>query len=156
MKPTAYLETTVVSYLTAKPARDLLRAAEQEVTREWWGKRSEFELYISQLVIGEASLGDAEAAQRRLTILREIDVLDMTVEAAALAHTLVTLGGLPIKAGADALHIAVAAVHGVDFVVSWNCTHIANARTRGKIEGICRDAGYAPPMLCTPRELLEE
>ena len=156
MKPRTYVESTIVSYLTARPTRDLVRAAEQEITQEWWDNRHTFDLYISQLVLDEAAAGDADAAQRRLAALREVASLDTTDEAIALGRHLLAAGGLPPKAGADALHIAVAAVHGMDYLVSWNCTHIANARTRGKIEGLCRGAGYEPPMLCTPRELMEE
>lgn len=156
MEARTYIETTIVSYLTSRPTRDLVRAAEQEITREWWDGRHRFDLYISQLILDEAAAGDADAAQRRLTALREVSILDTTEEAIALGRYLLDAGGLPPKAGADALHIAVAAVHGLDYLLSWNCTHIANARMRGKIEGLCRGAGYNPPMLCTPRELMEE
>ena len=156
MKPRTYIETTIVSYLTARPARDLVRAAEQEITREWWDGRDAFELYVSQLVLDESAAGDRDAAALRLVALREAAILDTSEEAIALGRHLVAAGGLPAKAAADALHIAVAAVHGLDYLLTWNCTHIANARTRGKIEGLCRAAGYDPPMLCTPMELMEE
>ncbi len=151
-----YIETTIVSYLTARPTRDLVRAAEQQITREWWEGRESFELFASQLVLDEAAAGDADAAARRLITLDEVALLDTSEEAIRLGHHLVAAGGLPTKAGADALHIAVAAVHGLDYLLTWNCTHIANARTRGKIEGLCRGAGYDPPMLCTPMELMED
>jgi hypothetical protein len=156
MKPSTYIETTIVSYLTARPSRDLVRAAEQEITREWWDGRQTFELFISQLVLDEAAAGDADAAALRLTALREAAILDTSEEAVSLGHRLLAAGGLPAKAAAEALHIAIAAVHGLDYLLTWNCTHIANARMRGKIEGICRSAGYDPPMLCTPFELMEE
>lgn len=156
MKPRTYIETTIVSYLTARPSRDLVLAAEQELTHEWWDKRQAFELFISQLVLDEAAAGDADAAALRLTALREATILDTSEEAIALGYRLLAAGGLPAKAAADALHVAVAAVHGLDYLLTWNCTHIANARMRGKIEGICRSAGYDPPMLCTPFELMEE
>jgi predicted nucleic acid-binding protein len=156
VKPRTYIETTIVSYLTARPSRDLVRAAEQEITREWWDNRRIFELFISQLVLDEAAAGDADAAALRLAALQEAAILDTSEEAISLGHRLLAAGGLPAKAVADALHIAVAAVHGLDYLLSWNCTHLANARMRGKIEGICRSAGYDPPMLCTPFELLEE
>jgi PIN domain len=139
-----------------RPARDLVRAAEQEITREWWDAPHAFELYASQLVLDESAAGDTDAAARRLIALREAAILDTSEEAIALGRHLVAAGGLPTKAAADALHIAVAAVHGLDYLLTWNCTHIANARTRGKIEGLCRAAGYDPPMLCTPMELMEE
>lgn len=156
MKSKTYIETTIVSYLTARPTRDLVRAAEQEITREWWDGRAEFDLYISQLVLDEAAAGDVEAAARRLAAVRDTPILDTTDEAIALGRRLVAAGGLPSKAEADALHIAIAAVHGIDYLLTWNCTHIANARMRGKIERLCREAGYDPPMLCTPMELMEE
>lgn len=156
MKPRTYIETTIVSYLTARTTRDLVQAAEQELTQEWWAGRHAFELCASQLVLDEAAAGDAAAAQRRLAALVEVSLLDTTDEAIALGRRLLAAGGLPAKAAADALHIAVAAVHGLDYLLTWNCTHIANARTRGKIEALCRDAGYEPPMLCTPRELRED
>jgi len=156
MKPRTYVETTIVSYLTARPTRDLVRAAEQEITREWWDGRQTFDLYVSQLVLDEAAAGDPDASSRRLVALRDAAILDTTDEAIALGRHLVAAGGLPPKAAADALHIAIAAVHGLDYLLTWNCTHIANARTRGKIEGLCREAGYDPPMLCTPMELMGE
>jgi predicted nucleic acid-binding protein len=156
MKQRVYIETTIVSYLTARPTRDLVRAAEQEMTREWWDLRSAFELYVSQLVLDEAAAGDPDAAQRRLVALREPAILDTTDEAIALGRHLIAAGGLPAKASGDALHIAIAAVHGIDYLLTWNCTHIANAKMRGRIEGLCRGAGFAPPMLCTPMELMEE
>ena len=112
--------------------------------------------YISQLVLDEAAAGDSDAAALRLAALQEVVILDTSEEAIALGYRLLAVGGLPAKAAADALHVAVAAVHGLDYLVTWNCTHIANARMRGKIEGICRSAGYDPPMLCTPFELMEE
>ncbi|MBA3756114.1 MAG: type II toxin-antitoxin system VapC family toxin [Nitrosomonas sp.] len=156
MKPRTYIETTILSYLTARGTRDLVRAAEQEMTREWWDGRHTFDLFISQLVLSEAAAGDTDAAARRLLALQEATILETTEEAIELGRYLITAGGLPSKASADALHIAIATVHGLDYLVSWNCTHIANARTRGKIEALCRQAGYNPAMLCTPMELMEE
>ena len=155
MKPRTYIETTIVSYLTARPSRDLVRAAEQEITREWWDGRQVYELFISQLVLDEAGAGAAEAAALRLHALREAALLDTTEDAISLGRHLLEAGGLPTKAAADALHIAIAAVHGLDYLLTWNCTHIANARMRGKIEGLCRAAGYDPPIICTPLELIE-
>jgi hypothetical protein len=156
MKPTAYIETTIISYLTALPSRDLVLAAHQQVTRDWWSTRDTFELYVSQFVLDEASAGDAAAAGRRTAVLRDLVLLDLTSDATLLAGELVRRGGLPVKAKIDALHIAVASVHGMDYLVSWNCTHIANATMRGRIEGICRGAGFNPPVICTPIELVRE
>jgi predicted nucleic acid-binding protein len=148
-----YIETSVVSYLTAWPSRDLVRAAHQQVTREWWATRASFELHISQFVLDEAAAGDAVAAAERLEALRDLPLLDVTEDVILLATELVAGGGLPAKARVDALHVAVATVHGMDFLLTWNCTHIANAATRGTIEELCRAAGFEPPIICTPLEL---
>jgi predicted nucleic acid-binding protein len=156
MKSRIYLETSVISYLTSWPSRDLVRAGHQETTREWWATRSAFELYISQLVLDEAAAGDASAAAKRLEALRAIPLLELTTEATALGRDLIRDAALPAKAAADALHIALAATHGMDCLVTWNCAHIANATMRPKIEAICRANGFEPPVICTPLELLEE
>ena len=155
MKPKVYLETTIPSYLTARSGRDLVVAANQETTYEWWAScRDNYDLYISQLVSEEASAGDSEAAQKRFEMLRPIVRLDITAQATMLAKELVARIPLPAKARADALHIAVAAVNGMDFLLTWNCAHIANAALRPRIEAICRAAGCEPPVICTPLELL--
>jgi len=153
MGPKAYIETTIVSYLTAWPSRDLIRAAHQQVTHEWWATRGSFECFISQFVLDEAAAGDAEAAAQRLNALQDLALLDVTEDAILLAGELVTGGGLPAKARVDALHVAMAAVHGMDFLLTWNCKHIANAATRSTIEALCRTAGFEPPIICTPLEL---
>ncbi|HTQ40526.1 MAG TPA: type II toxin-antitoxin system VapC family toxin [Pirellulales bacterium] len=156
MKPRVYVETTIVSYLTAWVSRDLVMAANQETTRQWWTERKEhFELYVSQAVIEEATGGDKEAAQRRLEIIEEISILSITDEVKALAKLLVAQVPLAQRAQVDALHIAASAVHGMDYLLTWNCSHIANATLRPKIESICRANGYEPPVICTPQELME-
>lgn len=153
MQPRVYIETTVPSYLTAWPSRDLVRAAHQQITREWWAHRGGFELFPSRLVIQECQAGDAQAAADRLAALANIPLLEPTSEAATLAEALMREVPLPERAAADALHIAVAAVHGVDYLLTWNCTHIANVTLRPRIEAACRAAGYEPPLICTPEEL---
>ncbi len=155
-RPKVYLETTIPSFATAHPSRDLVQAGLQQVTRDWWATRHAYDLYVSQLVLDEASLGDPEAAGRRLKAIQEATVLGTTVEAIELSRELLSRGGLPSKALADAVHIAVAATHGIDYLLTWNCTHIANATTRATIEWICRSDGYEPPVICTPVELVEE
>jgi hypothetical protein len=154
MKPTVYVETTVPSYLTAWPSRDVVRAGEQQVTRDWWERRGEFELRVSSLVLLECGAGDAEAAALRLAALDGIPVLAQTNEAETLADALLREVPLPAKAAADALHIAVAAVHGVAYLLTWNCTHIANATLRPRIEATCRQSGVEPPVICSPKELI--
>ena len=155
-KPRAYVETSIVSYLAARPSRDIVLAAHQAVTREWWASRGDYELYTSQFVLDEAAAGDVKAAKERLSALDEAVLLDVTDDAIGLAEHLVRGGGLPAKARVDALHVAMAAVHGMDFLLTWNCTHIANATLRGRIENICRVAGFEPPVICTPLELPKE
>jgi predicted nucleic acid-binding protein len=156
MKPKVYVETTVISYLTARPSRDVVVLGHQQTTREWWRtRRDRFDLVASQLVLVEASAGDPEAAQERVGVLAELSLLEVTLEAKALARQLVESAAIPAKAAQDALHVAVAVTNGVPYLVTWNCKHLANAALRSKIEETCRAAGYEPVVLCTPEELLE-
>jgi predicted nucleic acid-binding protein len=156
MKPSVYIETTIVSYLTSRPSRDLITAAHQQLTQEWWeNRRGSFELFVSQLVIQESSAGDAAMAKKRLEILDTLTLLSVNQESVDLARALTTKGPLPRKAAADALHIAVATVHGMDYLLTWNCKHIANAQMQTAVGIKCRAAGYEPPVICTPEELLE-
>jgi hypothetical protein len=145
-----------VSYLTARPSRDIVLAAHQQLTLEWWERRARFDLFVSQAVITEASMGDAEAARRRLLAIRSMPVLAVSGEAADLAEYFVDVRAIPRKAAVDALHVAVAVVHGLDYVLTWNCVHIANAVIRNKLEQACRERGYQPPIICTPEELTED
>jgi predicted nucleic acid-binding protein len=155
MKESVYIETTVISYLTAWLSRDLIRAAHQQITQEWWNnRRNDFELFVSEFVIVESSAGDQEAAEKRLQTLDEIPLLDVNVEVEDLAKKLIDEKALPGKAVTDALHIAVAAVHGVNYLLSWNCKHIANAEMQSAIEKVCEENGYKCPKICTPEELL--
>jgi hypothetical protein len=157
MKPKVYLETTIPSYLTARPSRDLVTAAHQQITREWWDtRRHDFDLFVSQMVIDEASAGDPEAAIRRLDVLASQPLLDPQAEGTALAQMLIDHIPLPARAAADALHIAIAVVNGMDYLLTWNYTHIANAALRSRIEAVCRSKGFEVPIICTPEELLEE
>jgi predicted nucleic acid-binding protein len=153
--PTVYIETSIVSYLTARPSRDVVVLGHQEVTREWWNSsRVFFDLRASNLVIQEASAGDAGAAAQRMGLLSTFKLLDVNENALILSEALLKQGSLPAKASADALHIAIAAVHNIQYLLTWNCKHIANAQMRPLIERICRNSGFEPPILCTPEELL--
>ena len=155
-RPAVYLETSVIGYATSRPSWDLVVAGHQQITREWFARRARnYDLYVSQLVAGEAGGGDADAARERSAFLQQIPRLGVTDAAGDLAAKLVASGAVPRKASEDALHIAVATVHGVDYLLTWNCTHIANAAIRSDIEDVCRAHGYEPPVLCTPEELLE-
>ena len=156
MKENIYVETTIPSYLAAWPSRDLVTAAHQQITHLWWRQQREnYNLFISQIVIDEASSGDPDAAKRRLEILEDFPLLDISSETSNFARALLKLVPLPQKAAADALHIAIAVANGMDFLLTWNCTHIANAVLRTKIEKVCRLKGYDPVIICTPEELLE-
>ena len=115
----------------------------------------EYDLFISEVVIGEVGIGDPEMAQHRLELSADLPLLGVTEEAEGLAPLLLKAAGLPPKAATDALHMAVAAVHGMDYLLSWNCRHIANATIRRAIERACRASGYDPPVICTPQELIE-
>ena len=156
MKPRVYLETTIPSYLTAWVSRDLVTAGHQQTTREWWdARRKDFDFFVSQFVIDEAGAGDPDAARRRLEMLVNVPLLDPGPDVHTLAGELMKRVPLPPNAAADSLHIAIATIHGIDYLLTWNCTHIANAALRPRIEGVCRDYGYEPPVICTPEELLK-
>ncbi len=151
-----YIETTIISYLTAWPSRDVVIAGHQQVTREWWDTRgANYELCVSQLVLDEAGAGDVQAAQDRLEVLEAMLVLETKSVALELAKELLRAGALPAKATDDALHIAVAATYSVPYLLTWNCRHIANASMRPVIEDVCKKNGFEPPIICTPDELLE-
>lgn len=156
MKPKIYIETTVVSYLTAYTSRNLIRAAHQQITRKWWEtRRQEFDLFVSETVLQEASGGDPKAAADRLKLVKDIAILKLEPVIVSFAQELMKATPLPKKASVDALHIAIAVFSGMDYLLTWNCTHIANATFRGRIESFCRLRGFEPPVICTPEELLE-
>lgn len=157
MKSRVYIETTIISYLTAWPSPQLIMAAHQEVTRNWWdNERHRFDLFVSEPVIQEASAGDVEAADRRIEAVKGISQLQITNEAGELAKALIRKGRLPAKAGMDALHISIATANGMDYLLTWNCRHIANATLQKSMRAICEDAGYTLPIICTPLELIED
>jgi predicted nucleic acid-binding protein len=155
-KPSIYVETSIVSYLVGwLNQRDLVVAHNQQFTREWWSvRRSAFDTFISPVVIDEASKGEPTLAAQRLKYLADLPVLDVTAAARWLSRELLRSTGIPKKAELDALHIAVAAVNGINYLLTWNCTHIANAVVLPMVYTVCRDAGYEPPLVCTPLELL--
>jgi len=150
-----YLESSIVSYLAALPSRDLIKAARQQITHEWWAaRRHDFEIFVSEVVIEEISQGDSDAVLRRLEAITGIPVLNVTEAAEDLAGFIVDRGGLPAKAIQDALHLGVAAVHGVDYLLTWNCRHLANAELMGEMSALLVEKGFRPPVVCTPDELL--
>lgn len=151
-----YIETTVISYLTARPSRDLIMAAHQQITHDWWNsRRTSYELCVSELVLDEAAAGDPQAAQERLLVLQPMLVIETTAEAFELAAALLRAGALPQKAAADALHISIAATKAVPYLLTWNCRHLANASMRPVIEAVCVAQGLKAPIICTPEELME-
>ena len=157
MPRTVYVETSIFSYLAGRPSRDLVAAARQQLTHTWWRtRRAAFDLYISQVVIDEVRAGDPDAAQRRVALAADVPLLDVTPDVAELAAALIERVPLPPRSGADAAHIAVAAYYGMDFLLTWNSAHIANAELRPGVERVCREQGHPAPVLCTPDELMGE
>lgn len=155
-KPSVYIETSVLSYLVARPTSNLLSAACQQVTSEWWDrKRHLYDLFTSELVVAEAKAGDAEAAARRLELLRGVLELRISDDVKRPAVAFIAQGALPDKAQADAIHIAVAAVHNVDYLLTWNCRHIDNPATKPAVRAVCMSEGYRCPEICTPIEIME-
>ena len=156
-KPRVYVETTVISYLTAWPSNEIVMAAHQKITQDWWNaRRDAFDLYVSELVREEAAAGDAQAAERRLKIVDALPQLSISDATRQMAQVLFQELHLPERAVADAVHIAVAITNGMDYMITWNCRHIANARLRHRIDDICTAAGFEAPTICTPEELLDD
>lgn len=157
MKAKLYVETTIPSYLVARPSRDLLIAAHQQLTRDWWESRAPaFDLYVSELVLEEAAAGDAIPAKKRLELLADIRVLALTEGIMKLAESLVTEGPIPRKAAGDAVHIAIATSYACEYLLTWNCRHIANAEIQRRARFVVRKHGFELPTICTPEELMGE
>lgn len=155
MKQKVYLETSIVSYYTARPSRDLVIAARQEITHEIWPLlQSKFDIYISALVIQEASRGDRAAAEKRLSILSGIPVLEVRQEVQEVAQTLINANAIPPEYEEDALHIAAASVNGMEFLLTWNFSHINNAFTKSIIMRAIEGQGLVPPEICSPEEFI--
>ena len=156
MKYHVYVETSVISYLTGRQSRDLIVAAHQEITRQWWqGRSNALELFVSDIVMEEARQGDPDAALTRLEGMSTLPVLLTDDRAVAVSRKLVLAEIVPYAAVADALHIAVAATNGMDYLLTWNCRHLANALMRNRIVMFIESEGYACPVICTPEELQE-
>ena len=156
MKPTVYVETSVIGYLTSWPSGDLIVAARQKITRDWWRDApAKYELIVSERVLSEASAGDPQAVQDRLAVLQGLPILTVAKKAEDLAAALMAQGAVPIGEPEDALHIALTVVNGIEYLVTWNFKHIANPAMRLKIDNVCRAAGYVPATICTPEALTE-
>jgi hypothetical protein len=156
MKKRVYIETSVVSYFTARPSRDIMVAAHQEATRNLWPELvGKHETYISAMVYEEAGKGDSEQARIRLEAIDPFPMLDIDDEARSLAEKIIAGRGIPADYPEDALHIAVAAVNGIEVVITWNFAHLNNPFTRRAVRRIVEKEGYVCPEICSPEELLE-
>lgn len=154
VKEKVYLESSVISYLTARPATDVIKLAKQKLTQQWWDEnRSAYDLYVSDPVIAEIQRGNPEAAHRRMAVVAGLPILDVNATVVAFYRQFFSRHILPSKAESDALHIAVAAVHGMSYLVTWNCTHINNATLKRKISEVIAKAGYNAVVMATPEEL---
>jgi predicted nucleic acid-binding protein len=154
MASSVYVETSVISYYAARPSRDIVTAARQTITQEWWDEaRGRFEVYISVLVVEEAKAGDSDAAQRRLAAISGLPILEINDAAEELAKRLIDGGLIPETSTEDALHIALATVHGMDFLLTWNFRHINNAELKAQIRAVIEAVGYECPVICSPEEL---
>ena len=156
LKRSVYVETSVISYLTSKPSRTIIGAAHQQITKAWWSKKQKYDLYISESVLTECMAGDPVAAKSRLGIAKDIPLLIITEQALHLAESLLEQKIIPKKAAEDALHIAIATVYNVDYLLTWNCKHIANPEIQRGISSYLNETNLSLPFICTPEELLGE
>ena len=153
-KPSVYVETSVIGYLASRPSRDLLVAAAQQSTREWWATATtKFDLFVSEHVLAEYAAGDPKAAEERFAFVRQMRVVASAPQAEAIVDQLLREGAFPAKASVDAAHVVAAATGGIDFLVTWNCKHIANPAARRTIERVLIGEGLLPPIIYTPLEL---
>ena len=157
MNKSVYIESSVISYLTARPSRDLVIAGHQAVTAEWWNERRlRYDVYVSPLVVEEISAGDASAAEDRLRVIADIPSVTIAAEAESLASALLAANAVPANSARDALHVAIAATQGIDYLITWNFRHINNASTRTMVVNVVSDFGLVCPVLCSPEELMGE
>ncbi len=153
MKESVYLETSVVSYYTGRPSRDLIVLAHQQITRDWWEiALEEYNIYISEIVIEEMSMGDSEAVSKRLDAVKDFAKLELNENVEKLMDIYMTKLEIPPKAFRDALHLAFTSVHEIDYLVTWNCTHIANVNIIKKVRRINTELNMPIPIICTPEE----
>jgi hypothetical protein len=155
MKENAYIETTIVSYLVARPSGDLVLSAHQQVTREWWeNERMKYQCIASEEVVREAILGDTRMAQSRIKVLQELQIVGITAEVEAMAATFMATGALPPTMRPDATHLAAATLSGADYLLTWNCRHLANAHVLRRLQKEAERRGWPLPGVCTPLELM--
>jgi len=156
MKESIYIKTSVVSYYVSKPSRDIIVLAHQQITTEWWPKAvKRFDVYISEVVVEEAAAGNKESAEQRLNELKGFPYLELTEKVEKIAQIYMEKLGIPQKALRDAAHLAVASVHNIDYLVTWNCVHLANGEIIKKLLKINEKLSIKTPVICTPEELME-
>lgn len=154
---TIYIETSIVSFLRSRPSAHVVSAARQLVTRRWWDQeRTKYTLVTSQYVLDEAMQGDAQLAKERSLALEGMPLVELPDAIPVLADELLKSAILPVRARLDALHICAASFHGIDYLLTWNCTHIANARILPRIRTFLSAKGYVLPEVCTPEEMLDD
>ncbi|OIN95623.1 hypothetical protein AUJ66_08885 [Candidatus Desantisbacteria bacterium CG1_02_38_46] len=154
-KPTLYFETTIISYLAARPSRDIIVQAHQQITADWWEScRQQYELYISEMVIQEIAIGNGEAVKRRQSFISSLKILNLTDEVHQLAKELAKFLRLPKRAEIDALHLGFAIEYEMDYLLTWNCSHLANGGIIGKLKEYELEGGRPVPVIVTPEELL--
>ena len=157
MAQSVYIESSVISYLVARPSRDVVVAARQAITETWWqSQRAEFDIFVSSLVVQEIARGDAAASEKRLQAVENIPLLATSPEAQRLAEDLLAKGAVPANSEEDALHIAIAAAGGIEFLLTWNFKHINNAQTKAFVTTVVESHGFACPILCSTEELGSE
>lgn len=149
-KPKVYVESSTISYLTSRPTQNIVIAAKQKLTHDWWNQRGKYELFISETVIEEITKGDLKAAEARLHIIDEFTILPLTETVDILTDALLESQAMPKKAKLDASHIAHAAIHDMNFLITWNQKHIATEKNRKMIEAIIEAFGFRTPRLFTP------
>ncbi len=150
-----YIETTIPSYIVSKTSRDIVIAAQQEITREWWeSERHLYDLFVSEAVIAECSQGDVQLVKKRLEIIDNMAILPITEESLKLSNEYCVLLGIPEKSRIDSLHLALAVVHEMDYLLTWNCKHLAHGEVRLKVHYYNASMGLFEPMILTPLELM--
>ena len=154
---TVYLETTIPSYLASFPSRDLVTAAHQQVTHDWWARAgANYELFVSEAVLEEIRAGDSSAAARRMELVRDLPILVLTERVRTLTRTYSARLALPPQAPTDVVHIAFAVAYEMDYIVTWNCKHIANGHVIRRLMETNRELSLPTPIIVTPEELLEQ
>jgi hypothetical protein len=156
-KQQIYIETSVISYLVSKTSSNIILAAYQQITRQWWDSQLHYyHPFTSDFVLEEISKGDPKLSKERLNTIQKFGKLPVTDDVIELGERYLKQVSIPRKASLDAFHLAISVIHGMDFVLSWNFRHMANAFVRRKLEFINSEIGIQTPTICTPEELIRE